>query len=100
MRHEIRLDGPLPSGIRPEAPRQAPRPLQATGSLPWHTPSSHPQFIGTASQEPARRETACPARKIILTKRSIQTAFPKNKKALPGTGKARNLSMSRQPSGT
>ena len=42
---------PLPSGIRPEAPRQTPA-LSRPGPLPWHTPSSRPPIHGNSSQEP------------------------------------------------
>ena len=79
----------------PKRPRQDPRPPQIPGSLSWHTPSSHPQFIGTASQEPARRETAHHSHKTLHS-----NGLPQKQKS-PAGGPARRtiFSMSQGPSG-
>ena len=76
VRHEIRRGGLYRAASGPKRHVRLP-PSPGPGPLPWHTLQAARQFTGTASQEPARRETACPH------KIPPRTASPKNKKALP-----------------
>lgn len=92
---------PLRSGIRPEAPRQAPalsRPRSPAQAHAFKPPANSREQLPRAR----RRETACPAKKtsIILTKHLPERPPPKTKRPCRRTGKASKIFMSRQPSGT
>lgn len=92
---------PLPSGIRPEAPRQAPA-LSRPGPLPWHTPSSRPPSHGNSLPRARTKgnSLSCKKTSIILTKHLPERPPPKTKRPCRRTGKASKIFMSRQPSGT
>lgn len=86
---------PLPSGIRPEAPRQAPA-VPCPGTRLQAAAKSREQL-----PRARRRETACPAKKtsIILTKYLPERASPKNKRPCGGPARPARSSCHRQPSG-
>ena len=92
---------PLPSGIRPEAPRQTPA-LSRPGPLPWHTPSSRPPSDGNSLPRARTKgnSLSCKKTSIILTKHLPERPPPKTKRPCRRTGKASKIFMSRQPSGT
>ena len=92
---------PLPSGIRPEAPRQTPA-LSRPGPLPWHTPSSRPPSHGNSLPRARTKgnSLSCKKTSIILTKHLPERPPPKTKRPCWRTDKASKIFMSRQPSGT
>ena len=92
---------PLRSGIRPDAPRQAPRPLQAPVPCPGTRLQAARQFTGTAPKSPTKGNSlSCKKTSIILTKYLPERPPPKTKRPCRRTGKASKIFMSRQPSGT
>ena len=92
---------PLPSGIRPEAPRQAPalsRPRSPALAHAFKPPPSHGNSLPRARTK--GNSLSCKKTSIILTKYLPERPPPKTKRPCRRTGKASKIFMSRQPSGT
>lgn len=92
---------PLPSGIRPEAPRQAPALSRPRSPALAHA-SSRPPIHGNSLPRVRTKgnSLSCKKTSIILTKYLPERPPPKTKRPCRRTGKASKIFMSRQPSGT
>ena len=85
---------PLPSGIRPDAPRQAP-----ALSRPRSPALAH-AFKPPAKSREQPPKSPHEGKQPVLTKYLPERPSPKTKRPCRRTGKASKIFMSRQPSGT